>query len=166
MPTQVKPTLYPTRLDLAAEVRVQVIEILNQALANTFDLYSQTKQAHWNVKGTNFYALHELFDAMAGEILAYVDDLAERVTALAGVALGTLRSAAQASQLPEYPLDAVTGKDHLIALADRYAQYAKLVRQAIDQTDALGDADTADLFTGISRTADKRLWFLESHLHA
>ncbi len=165
MPTQTQTTLYPTRLDLTTEVRAQVIEIVNQALANTFDLYSQTKQAHWNVKGSDFYALHELFDAMAGEILAYVDDLAERVTALAGVALGTVRTVAQASQLPEYPRDAVTGKDHLIALADRYAQYAKLVRQAIDQTDALGDADTADLFTGISRTADKRLWFLESHLH-
>ncbi|APB33668.1 DNA starvation/stationary phase protection protein Dps [Gloeomargarita lithophora Alchichica-D10] len=165
MPTQVKPALYPTRLDLPTEVRVPVIEILNQALAHTFDLYSQTKQAHWNVKGSDFFALHELFDAMSGELLAYVDDLAERVTALAGVALGTLRTAAQASHLPAYPLDAVTGKDHLIALADRYAQYAKLVRQAIDQTAALGDADTADLFTGISRTADKRLWFLESHLH-
>ena len=165
MPTQVKPTLYPTRLDLSPEVREQVIAILNQALATTFDLYSQTKQAHWNVKGSDFYALHELFDAMSGELLAYVDDLAERVTALAGVALGTLRTAAQASDLPEYPLEAVTGKDHLIALADRYAQYAKFVRQAIDQTDALGDADTADLFTGISRTADKRLWFLEAHLH-
>ncbi|MEN9214053.1 MAG: DNA starvation/stationary phase protection protein Dps [Gloeomargarita sp. DG02_3_bins_56] len=165
MPTQVKPTLYATRLDLTAEVRAQVIEILNQALANTFDLYSQTKQAHWNVKGSDFFALHELFDEMAGEILAYVDDLAERVTALAGVALGTVRMVAQASQLAEYPGDAVTGKDHLVALAERYAQYAKFIRQAIDQTDALGDADTADLFTGISRTADKRLWFLEAHLH-
>ncbi|MEN9216996.1 MAG: DNA starvation/stationary phase protection protein Dps [Gloeomargarita sp. HHBFW_bins_162] len=165
MPTQVKPTLYPTRLDLPAEVRAQVIAILNQALANTFDLYSQTKQAHWNVKGSDFYALHELFDEMAGELLGYVDELAERVTALAGVALGTVRTVAQTSQLAEYPLDAVTGKDHLMALADRYAQYAKFVRQAIDQTTELGDADTADLFTGISRMADKRLWFLEAHLH-
>jgi starvation-inducible DNA-binding protein len=164
MPTQVQ-TLYPTRLDVPAEVRAQVIAILNQALANTLDLYSQTKQAHWNVKGSDFYALHELFDAMAGELLGYVDDLAERVTALAGVALGTVRLAAQASHLPEYPLTAVLGADHLAALADRYAQYARFVRQAIDQTAALGDADTADLFTEISRTADKRLWFLEAHLH-
>ncbi|MEN9248892.1 MAG: DNA starvation/stationary phase protection protein Dps [Gloeomargarita sp. GXS_bins_116] len=165
MPTQVKSTLYPTRLDLSAEVRSQVIAILNQALANTLDLYTQTKQAHWNVKGSDFYALHELFDEMAGELLEYVDDLAERVTALAGVAQGTVRMVAQASQLPEYPADAVNSKDHLVALADRYAQYGKFVRQAIDQTADLGDADTADLFTEISRTVDKRLWFLEAHLH-
>ncbi|MCS7225629.1 MAG: DNA starvation/stationary phase protection protein Dps [Gloeomargarita sp. SKYB31] len=165
MATQVKSALYPTRLDLTAEVRSQVIEILNQALANTLDLYTQTKQAHWNVKGSDFYALHELFDEMASEVLGYVDELAERVTALAGVAFGTVRMVAQASQLPEYPADAVSGKDHLVALADRYAQYAKFVRQAIDQTADLGDADTADLFTEISRTVDKRLWFLEAHLH-
>ncbi|WP_448380252.1 DNA starvation/stationary phase protection protein Dps [Gloeomargarita sp.] len=164
MPTQA--TLYPTRLDLAAEVRAQVIAILNQALADTFDLYSQTKQAHWNVKGSDFYALHEMFDAMAGELLGYVDELAERVTALAGVAQGTVRMVAQASQLPEYPQTAVRGHEHLVALADRYAQYARSVRQAIDQTANLGDADTADLFTEISRTVDKRLWFLEAHLHA
>jgi DNA-binding ferritin-like protein (oxidative damage protectant) len=108
MPTQVQ-TLYPTRLDVPAEVRAQVIAILNQALANTLDLYSQTKQAHWNVKGSDFYALHELFDAMAGELLGYVDDLAERVTALAGVALGTVRLAAQASHWPAYSLTAVLG---------------------------------------------------------
>lgn len=160
-----KQKLYPTRIDLAEEVRIKVIDLLNQSLAATLDLKTQTKQAHWNVKGTDFYQLHELFDEMAGEIEEYVDMVAERVTALGGTALGTARLAASESILPEYPLDAVGGIDHITALADRYAAYGKHLREAIDTTDELGDADTADLYTEISRTIDKRLWFLEAHLN-
>lgn len=159
-----QPKQYPTRIDLAAEVRTEVIKLLNQTLAATLDLKTQTKQAHWNVKGMDFYQLHELFDEMAGELEEYVDMVAERVTALAGTALGTARIAASASILPEYPVDAVDGVEHVTALADRYAAYAKHLREAIDTTDNLGDADTADLYTEISRAIDKRLWFLEAHL--
>ena len=159
-----KPKLYATRIDLAEELRVKVIEILNQTLAATLDLKTQTKQAHWTVKGMDFLQLHELFDEMATELEEYIDMVAERVTALGGTALGTARIAAESSILPEYALDAVSGKDHVTALADRYGAYAKHVRVAIDQTDELGDADTADLYTEISRAIDKRLWFLEAHL--
>ncbi|MDJ0633986.1 MAG: DNA starvation/stationary phase protection protein Dps [Xenococcaceae cyanobacterium MO_188.B29] len=159
-----KQKLYSTRIDIAEEVRVKVIDILNKTLAATLDLKTQTKQAHWNVKGTDFYQLHELFDEMAGELEEYVDMVAERVTALGGTALGTARIAASESILPEYPLDAVGGIEHITALADRYADYGKHLREAIDTTDDLGDADTADLYTEISRTIDKRLWFLEAHL--
>ncbi|MGB5632896.1 MAG: DNA starvation/stationary phase protection protein Dps [Waterburya sp.] len=159
-----KQKLYATRIDLAEDLRVEVIGILNQTLAATLDLKTQTKQAHWNVKGMDFYQLHELFDEMATELEEYVDMVAERVTALGGTALGTARIAAESSILPEYPLDAVSGADHVTALADHYGAYAKHVRSAIDSTDELGDADTADLYTEISRTIDKRLWFLEAHL--
>ncbi len=162
--TTAKQKMYPTRIDLAADVREKVISILNQTLAASLDLKTQTKQAHWNVKGMDFYQLHELFDEMAGELEEYVDMVAERVTALGGTALGTARIAASESILSEYNLDAVSGSDHVTALADRYGTYAKHVREAIEQTDELGDADTADLYTEISRTIDKRLWFLEAHL--
>lgn len=155
---------YPTRNDLDASVREAVVAILNQTLAASIDLKTQTKQAHWNVKGKDFLQLHELFDELAGEIEEYVDMVAERVTALGGTALGTARIAADGSILPEYPIDAVDGEEHVTALAERYAAYGKHVREAIDQTDELGDADTADLYTEISRTIDKRLWFLEAHL--
>ena len=160
-----KQKLYSTRIDLAEEVRIKVIDLLNKTLAATLDLKTQTKQAHWNVKGTDFYQLHELFDEMAGELEEYVDMVAERATALGGTALGTARIAASESILPEYPLDAVGGIEHITALADRYSAYGKHVREAIDTTDELGDADTADMYTEISRTIDKRLWFLEAHLH-
>lgn len=156
--------LYGTRIDLAEDVRVSAIAILNQTLAATLDLKTQTKQAHWNVKGMDFYQLHELFDEMATELEEYVDMVAERVTALGGTALGTARIAAAESIIPEYDLAAVSGAEHVTVLADRYGAYAKHVREAIDQTEDLGDADTADLYTEISRTIDKRLWFLEAHL--
>lgn len=156
--------MYPTRIDLPAEARAQIIDLLNESLAYTLDLKTQVKQAHWNVKGLDFYQLHELFDELAGELEEYIDLIAERVTTLAGTAMGTARIAAQVSQLPEYPYDITDGKDHIVALADRYAIYAKLLRDGIAKTDDLGDADTADLYTEVSRSIDMRLWFLEAHL--
>lgn len=161
-----KVPLHPTRIDISAETRTEVIKLLNEALAYSLDLKTQVKQAHWNVKGLDFYQLHELFDQLAGELEGYIDAIAERVTALGGMAMGTVRVAASVSGLPEYPFDAVDGIDHITALADRYAPYAKLTRSGIDQTDDLGDAGTADLFTEISRGVDMRLWFLEAHLQA
>ena len=164
--TQVKAStkLYSTRIDLPVDVRTQVIAILAKTLATTLDLKTQIKQAHWNVKGLDFYQLHLLFDELGGEIEEYVDLVAERITALGGTPLGTARVAAANSVLPEYPLDAVTGVDHVTALSDRYGAYAAHVRTAIADTADLGDADTSDLYTEISRNIDKRLWFLEAHL--
>jgi starvation-inducible DNA-binding protein len=161
-----QPSMYVTRIDISVDARVEIIAHLNQTLASTLDLKTQVKQAHWNVKGMDFYQLHELFDEMASELEEFVDMVAERVTALGGLALGTARIAASQSALPEYPFDSLDGCDHVTALADRYAIYAKAVRDGIAQTDALGDADTADLYTEVSRAIDKRLWFLEAHLQA
>ncbi|ELR98207.1 DNA starvation/stationary phase protection protein Dps [Gloeocapsa sp. PCC 73106] len=155
---------YPTRIDIAADIRTAVVKILSQTLASTLDLKTQTKQAHWNVKGMSFYSLHELFDEMAGELEEFVDMVAERITALGGTALGTARIAAKNSILPEYPSDIVEGEEHVTALSDRFAAYGAHVRSAIEQTNELTDADTADLYTEISRAIDKRLWFLEAHL--
>ena len=159
-----KPSLYSSRIDLSEDIRSGVVAILSQTLADTIDLKTQVKQAHWNVKGMNFTQLHELFDEMASELEEYVDMVAERITALGAIAYGTARVAAGQSSLPEYPLDATGGKSHVTALAERYAAYAKHVREAIAKTDALGDSGTADMYTEISRTIDKRLWFLEAHL--
>lgn len=158
--------LYPTRIDIPAEARKQIVGILNQTLAATSDLKSQAKQAHWNVKGTDFYQLHEMFDEIAGELEEYIDMFAERITALGGYACGTVRMAAANSFVPEYPTDILMGMEHVTALAERFAPYAKQLREAIDKTTELGDADTADLYTEVSRTIDKRLWFLEAHLQA
>lgn len=161
-----KPKLHKTSIDIDVETREQIVTLLNQQLADTFDLYSQTKQAHWNVKGMQFIQLHELFDQLAGELLPYVDDIAERVTTLGGTALGTARMASAASRLPEYPTKVVGSQESVEALVERYAALAASTREAIDASDDLGDADTADLFTGVSRGLDKSLWFLEAHIQA
>lgn len=158
--------LHNTKIDIKKGTREKIIAILNQRLADASDLKSQAKQAHWNVKGMNFIALHELFDQVATEMDPYVDDIAERITTLGGVALGTVRVAAQNSSLSEYPLEISDGAAHVDALSNALADFGKKVRADIDTTDELGDKDTADLFTGISRGIDKLLWFVEAHLQA
>src|SRR6185437_14115008 len=147
--------MFATRNDLMREVRAEMISVLNQQLADTFDLFSQIKQAHWNVKGPQFIALHELFDKLAEDVEELVDTIAERATAMGGMALGTARMAAQASRLPEYPADAFPGPKAITALAERFAALAKSARAGIDLAADAGDADTADLFTEVSRSLDK-----------
>ena len=132
-----------------------MISLLNQQLADTFDLYSQVKQAHWNVKGPQFIALHELFDKLAEELQGYVDLIAERATALGGKALGTVRMSAANSQLPECDLDVTDSLPTVEALADRYATLTASTRQGIENAESHGDADTADLLTEVSRGLDK-----------
>jgi starvation-inducible DNA-binding protein len=158
------PKTFRTSHDLPAKVRAQVIPLLNQQLADTTDLFTQVKTAHWNVKGPHFIALHELFDKLAAELLEHGDTVAERVTALGGLAVGTLRQAAGASRLADLPGGTVDGRAVVQALVERYAALAATTRAAIDATTALGDAGTADLFTGLSRGLDKSLWFLEAHV--
>jgi starvation-inducible DNA-binding protein len=158
--------MFDTRNDLPANVRVEVAELLNARLADAIDLGAQSKYAHWNVKGPNFIALHELFDKVAESVEDQIDTLAERITALGGRAHGTIATVARNSTLKPYPEDIAEGLAHVDALSAALADYAAKVRAAIETADRLGDADTADLFTGISRETDKYLWFLEAHLHA
>ncbi len=158
--------MYKTKNDLAEATRVKVIELLNARLADCKDLETQTKQAHWNVKGPHFISLHLLFDNINEAVENYVDEIAERAVQLGGVAEGTARVVAKRSSLPEYPLHAADGRSHVDALSSALAAFAKSARQAIDQANELGDLDTADLFTEVSRGVDKWLWFVEAHLQA
>jgi len=155
---------FQTAVDIPAATRTAMIALLNQALADTSDLYSQTKQAHWNVKGIHFYQLHLLFDELAALREGEADEIAERATELGGYATGTVRMAAASSRLPEMPSDIDDGVDYVQALVERYGIHANNARAAIDTSDEAGDADTADLFTEISRQLDKDLWFLQAHV--
>jgi starvation-inducible DNA-binding protein len=157
---------FETAVDLPTRTRVAMIGLLNQELADTADLYSQTKQAHWNVKGIHFYQLHLLFDQLAEKRQGEADELAERATELGGYAQGTVRMAAASSRLPEIPTGVDAGVDYVRALVERYGIHANNMRAAIDEADEAGDKDTADLFTEISRELDKDLWFLQAHLQA
>ena len=161
-----KTRTFATRIDIPEESRDKLVELLNARLADSFDLYSQLKQAHWNVKGKDFIQLHELYDEIAESVLPFVDEIAERATTLGGLALGTARMAASATSLDEYPTDAVAVKDTIEVVADRLAAYGASASAAIDEATELEDMDTADLFTEVSRAIDKHLWFVEAHLQA
>lgn len=157
-------TMNRTRNDLPEVTRKKAIRLLNTSLADAIHLALQAKQAHWNVKGATFQPLHELFDSLYEQASGWSDLLAERAVQLGGTAEGTLALVTAGTRLPAYKPDATEGKDHLVLLSTSVAAFGKSVRGAIDTADKAGDAGTADLFTEISRGADKMLWFLEAHL--
>jgi starvation-inducible DNA-binding protein len=157
-----KSKLNSTQNSVPAGSKERLVALLNQALADLGDLYSQTKQAHWNVRGKKFYQLHLLFDSVADTAEEHWDDVAERAVQLGGYARGTSRMTAAATQLPEWP-ESLEGEEEFVeAVAERFALVASSLRAAIDKADELGDLDTADLFTEISRSLDKSLWMLEA----
>ena len=156
--------MYRTQNDLNSNTKKVSIEVLNARLADGIDLALLTKQAHWNIKGPQFIALHEMIDSFRTEIDGHVDTMAERIVQLGGTALGTTQTVGKASTLAPYPTDIYQSKDHLAALIERYGKAANSVRAAIGQTDEAGDKDTADILTAYSRALDKSLWFLEAHI--
>lgn len=160
------PTLPKTKNGLAEKIRNTMIELLNQHLADVIDLGAQAKQAHWNVKGPHFIGLHELFDKVADELEEFTDEIAERAVELGGVALGTIQIVSKNSRLTAYPLDLVSGQGHVSALSSALAKFGATTRKAIDIAAKAGDADTADLFTEVSRGVDKLLWMIEAHLQS
>jgi starvation-inducible DNA-binding protein len=155
--------LYKTKNDIPEKVRIQVVSLLQERLAEAVDLVAQAKQAHWNVKGPSFIALHELFDQVYEHAGDYADLIAERIVQLGGTAEGTVRVAAKRSHLPDYPLSIGSGGEHVEALSHSLAYFGEEIRKAIDQADEIHDKDTADVFTEISRSVDKDLWFVEAH---
>jgi len=160
------PRMFETENDIAAERRAELNTLMNQRLADAVDLQTQMKQAHWNVKGPHFIGLHELFDQIDEAVESYVDLIAERIVQLGGIAEGTVRVAAARSRLEEYPLDIADGQAHVEAVSKALSTFGHEARETIDQVDELGDADTADIFTEISRGIDKWLWFVEAHSQA
>jgi starvation-inducible DNA-binding protein len=158
-----QPKLYHTKNDLSEATRLEIIPLLNQRLADCIDLQTQCKQAHWNVKGPQFIALHKLFDEINEEVEDYVDLLAERVVQLGGVAEGTVGVVAKRTSLIDYPLTLTTGDEHVAALSDALAEFGRTARMGIEEMNELNDADSADILTEISRGTDKWLWFVEAH---
>ncbi|HEV8702413.1 MAG TPA: DNA starvation/stationary phase protection protein Dps [Candidatus Polarisedimenticolia bacterium] len=158
--------MYKTKNDLSEKVRTQIAALLQERLAEAVDLVTHAKQAHWNIKGPTFIALHELFDQVYEHAGGHVDLIAERIVQLGGIAEGTVRAVAKRSHLPEYPLAIAGGKEHVEALSRSLAYFGEEIRKGINQADEVGDKDTADIFTEISRSLDKDLWFVEAHAHS
>ncbi len=158
--------MYETENDIPEARRLELNALMNQRLADAVDLQLQMKQAHWNVKGPNFIGLHELFDQIDEAVESYVDLIAERIVQLGGIAEGTVRVTAERSRLEEYPLTIADGHDHVEAVSKALSTFGHEARNTIEQADELEDADTADIFTEISRGIDKWLWFVEAHSQA
>lgn len=156
--------LYPTRNDIPEKQREKVVGVLNARLAELIDLALVIKQAHWNLKGPQFIAVHEMLDGFRTGIDAHVDEVAERLVQLGGTAQGTVQHVSQNTSLKSYPGNIHCIEDHLTALADHYAGVGATVRKAINEIDELEDVDSSDLLTGVSRTLDSNLWFIEAHL--
>ena len=161
-----KEQIFHTKNTLPEKVRMQMETILRDRLADSIDLMTQAKQAHWNVKGPSFIALHELFDKIAEESEEYPDVIAERIVQFGGIAEGTIQVVDKRTSLPNYPLTITTGREHIDALSHSLSVYGELVRTAIKQASELDDPATADIFTEISRSVDKNLWFIEAHNQA
>src|SRR6267143_6961396 len=158
--------MFETENDLPKNAREELNTLMNQRLADAIDLQVQLKQAHWNVKGPNFIGLHELFDEIDEAVESYVDLIAERIVQLGGIAEGTVRVAAGRSRLEEYPLVIADGHAHVEAVSKALSTFGREARATINQANELDDADTADIFTEISRGIDKWLWFVEAHTQA
>jgi starvation-inducible DNA-binding protein len=157
--------LYNTHINLSVQTRATIVEMLNAMLSDAFDLYTQTKFAHWNVKGANFIATHELFDKIADEVSDAIDDIAERITALGGVAGGSIQEIAQQTTLPHFPKGIEGTESYIRALAERVGVFANATRAGVDTSSEHGDQITADLLTSITRGLDKQLYFLEAHIN-
>jgi len=158
--------MFPTKNDLPESIRVEVIPLLNQRLAECIDLQTQCKQAHWNVKGPSFIGLHKLFDEINESVEGYVDLIAERIVQLGGIAEGTIGAVEGRSTLVDYPLTLATGAEHVAALSDALAGFARAARVGIEEMQELKDADSADMLTDVSRGVDQWLWFVEAHQQA
>lgn len=156
--------MQPTHNTLSENIRAQSVELLNKHLAAAIDLHAQVKQAHWNVRGPGFIAIHKLFDKVSTEVENYSDLIAERASELGGTAHGTVQVAAERSFLVPYALGIADEKQHIFAVSGTLAAFGQSVRQAIGQAGTFGDANTADLFTEISRGIDQQLWFVELHI--
>jgi len=158
-------TMIQSRVDLPAEERSKLAGVLQVSLATSLDLYSQVKQAHWNVIGPHFIAYHELFDEIAEHAIKWIDLIAERSATLGGVPQGTVRMSASLTQLPDYTLGAAEGPSHVEALSERLQAYAALIRESADRIEKedMHDLATQDLLIEILRQAELDLWFLDKH---
>jgi len=155
--------MQPTHNTLSENIRMQSVELLNKHLAAAIDLQAQLKQAHWNVRGPNFIAIHELFDRVSAAAGDYSDLIAERARGLGGIAQGTVHMAVKRSFLIPYALDIADEQEHVFAVSAALAAFGQSVREASDLAADFGDMTTADLFTEISRSTDQQLWLVESH---
>ncbi len=152
-----------TRNTLARPARQAAIEALDTAVACSMDLSLAARQAHWNVRGRQFSALHALFGQIADELYKQTDALAERSAALGGTPRCTPQNVVATTRLRPYPSFGFDGAEHLDELSTRLANLSTELRQSVLTIDGDQDPVTAELLTDACASVDHQLWLLESH---
>ncbi|UQW99626.1 DNA starvation/stationary phase protection protein [Streptomyces sp. RerS4] len=152
-------------LGLSYETRMYSCQRLNRILADTQILYGLYKKHHWLMRGVTFYQLHLVLDKHAGEQLALVDALAERVQTLGGVAVGDPRHVAEITSIPRPP----DGVEEVPAMLSRLLKAHETIltdaHEAAARTGNSGDDGTNDLLVSqVIRTGELQTWFLAEHL--
>lgn len=150
---------------LSFEARMYSSERLNQILADMQILHSLYKKHHWLMRGPTFYQLHLLFDKHAGEQLELIDDVAERVQTLGGVAVGDPRHVAEITTIPRPP----NGVEEVPAMLSRLLEAHEAILTACHdvaaRTAEMGDDGTNDLLVSqVIRVGELQVWFLAEHL--
>lgn len=148
---------------LPSNAKAASIEVLSALLVDGVDLALVTKQAHWNLRGPRFIALHEMIDGFRAEIDVHVDIMAERIVQLGAAAVATSQAVAESSHLTPYPTNITAENLHLAALLERFGAVATSVRAGVSLCADAGDANSADILTAYSRALDKTVWLLEAH---
>jgi starvation-inducible DNA-binding protein len=152
-------------LGISDEHRQGSIEKLQLHLADFSVLYTKAKFHHWNVEGIHFYALHALFDELAGQLLPATDDIAERIRALGGYANGTLATFLRTTTLTEEETHQQPTNFRLQRLLADYEHVIRQLRADVDTTaNTYADAGTSDFLTGLMEDLEKSAWKIRAHL--
>jgi starvation-inducible DNA-binding protein len=149
-----------TPTDLSAEAVRAVSEALNAILADTLALYIKTKNFHWHISGPHFRSYHLLLDEQSEQILATVDDLAERVRKIGGTTLRSIGHIARLKRIQDNDADFVTPLDMLSELMADNKASIQTMRAAHKLADENEDVATASLLEQFIDGAEKRTWFL------
>ncbi|HWY63767.1 MAG TPA: DNA starvation/stationary phase protection protein [Rhizomicrobium sp.] len=149
-----------TQTDLSGNAVPEIAEALNGLVADSYALYTKTKNFHWHVSGPHFRDYHLLFDDQATEIFATVDDLAERVRKLGARTVHSIGEIARLSAIKDNDKDYVSPQDMLTELMNDNKAVIKRMRVAHDIADKLEDVATASILENFIDQAEKRNWFL------
>lgn len=158
--------LRTTQNDLPMDVRHTSIETLNGIVVHAIDIALAAKHAHWNVRGPNFLSHHKLFDEVFNQLIAQIDSIGERATALGGIARGTVQMVANGTDLKPYPVLSVGEREHVEQLSERLGLLGAKISKAVGETSRLGDIVSADVLTDAAATIEGMLWLVESHATA
>ncbi len=143
--------------------RQDIIRGMNHMLADTYTLYLQTHNFHWNVTGPMFNSLHTMFEAQYTELAVAVDDIAERIRSLGGLAPATFAEFLELSSVREVRGN-LSANDMIATLVASNEAVIKTARKVFPVADKAGDESTADLLTGRLRIHEKTAWMLRSLL--